>query len=316
LFLESFPNGVYANQAQVKYEKIWWDSIKTSEQKSKFETFLKKFPNGRYNVAAGFAIKEIEIREKEKESPKPKIVKAGTLSKVKLPNEVEMSFAWIPPGEFQRGSENGEDDEKPVHTVKISEGYWMGVYEVTQEQWQAVMGKNPSKNKNCPQCPVDWVAWYDIQKKFLEKMNTQATDGATYRLPTEAEWEYAARAGTTEDTPGNLDEIAWYKDNSDKNTHPVGQKLPNAWGLYDMLGNVWEWCDDSYTEYSEETVTDPNGPKKRSSKATFAIFDDRVIRGGGYKDSADSQRVANRGKWRLGYWKSYIGLRLVKVDNN
>src|SRR6185295_12837821 len=132
-----------------------------------------------------------------------------------------------------------------VHKVRITRQFEIGKYEVTQEQWQAVMGDNPSNFKGA-NLPVEKVSWNDAQD-FLLKLN--ARDGYTYRLPTEAEWEYACRAGSMGDFAGELDDVAWYDKNSGSKTHPVGQKRPNVWGLYDMHGNVSEWCSDWYLEF-------------------------------------------------------------------
>ena len=176
-------------------------------------------------------------------------------------NSVAMEFVRIPAGEFRMGSTSSEAlaHEQPVTRVRISRAFDLGKYEVTQGQWAAVMGSNPSYFDECGlDCPVEVVSWNDAQE-FIRRLN--AMDGAgTYRLPTEAEWEYAARAGTTGDRYGNLDAIAWYGGNSGDRTHPVGQKVPNAWGLYDMLGNVYEWVQDWYGRYPGGTVTDLRGP--------------------------------------------------------
>src|SRR5688572_10735614 len=157
-------------------------------------------------------------------------------------------FVKIPAGEFLMGSDNGEDNEKPAHRVVISRGFEMGKYEVTQAEWEALMGSNPSKFKGTD-LPVEQVSWDDAQS-FIKAMNAR-NDGYEYRLPTDAEWEYAARAGATGDYggTGNLSEMGWYGGNSGGKTHPVGGKTANAWGLYDMHGNSWEWCQDCDDKY-------------------------------------------------------------------
>ena len=196
-----------------------------------------------------------------------------------------IEFVWIPAGDFRMGStsRHADSEEKPVTRVRISRGFYLGKYEVTQGQWEGVMGSNPSRFKNCGgNCPVERVSWDDVQE-FIRKLNGKS-GGRRYRLPTEAEWEYAARGGTTADTyagdltnpRGNdpvLNRIAWYRENSGRRTHPVGRKAPNGWGLHDMLGNVWEWVGDWYGDYPGGTVTDPSGPGSGSY---------RVIRGGSW----------------------------------
>ena len=181
----------------------------------------------------------------------------------------------------------------------------MGKYEVMQGQWQAVMGDNPSKVKDCSwQCPVENVSWEDAQQ-FIQKLNAR-NDGYTYRLPTEAEWEYACRAGSTGDFAGDLDAMGWYDKNSGDTTHPVGQKQPNAWGLYDMHGNVFEWCQDLYGSnyYAQSPSVDPRGPSSGSY---------RVIRGGGWFDNARSSRSANRNWFAPAHRLDDLGFRLVRT---
>src|SRR5262249_10029809 len=203
-------------------------------------------------------------------------------------NSIGVVFVLIPAGEFIMGSNDGDYDERPVHQVRISQPFYLGKYEVTQEQWQAVMGRNPSHFTGDPTLPVEQISWEEVQT-FVRALNTRE-GGTAYRLPTEAEWAYAARAGST--TPysfGNkaskLKDYAWYGDNAEGRTHPVGQRKPNAWGLYDMHGNVWEWVQDWYGPYEVDEVTDPQGPSGDSY---------RVYRGGGWGTFAGNCRSSER----------------------
>lgn len=195
------------------------------------------------------------------------------------------------------------DVEWPVHQVTVSNDFWMGQFDITQEQWQAVMGNNPSHAQVAgPTGPVEQVSWKDVQV-FLAKVNTMQTRW-TVRLPTEAEWEYAARAGSTGETYGPLDDIAWYKANGDGATHPVGQKKPNAFGLYDMLGNVWQWCQDWFGPYPSDAVTDPQGAPAGDKHPT---------RGGCYYCDAIHERAARRNRDLEDHLSLTIGFRIVAV---
>ena len=217
-----------------------------------------------------------------------------------------MEFVQIQPGEFTVGCSSGDTEctasESPIHRVRITQSFQIGKYEVTQQQWQAVMGSNPSGFKGAT-LPVETVSWDDVQG-FLQRLNAR-NDGYRYRLPTEAEWEYAARAGTTDKYAGAsaLGDVAWYGDNSGRKTHPVGQKRPNAWGLYDMLGNVWEWCQDWYGDYSSSSVENPAGPSSGPG---------RVLRGGSLYQSASTTRVSIRDGIVPGGRGDGLGFRCVR----
>jgi len=234
---------------------------------------------------------------------------------IDLGGGVKLEMEKIPAGTFKMGSPSGETDrrpnEGPLHAVTISKDFYMGKYEVTQGQWTKVMGSNPSEFKNGDNCPVETVSWDDICKSggFLEKINILT--GKTFRLPTEAEWEYACRAGTEtrfyfgEDPAPEFKSISgyvWYNGNSRGTPHPAGQKLPNAFGLYDMHGNVFEWCSDFYGNYDARAVSDPSGP---------AIGSGRVARGSSWGNYAYNCRSA----YRYGYYQSYsyclLGFRIV-----
>jgi formylglycine-generating enzyme required for sulfatase activity len=172
---------------------------------------------------------------------------------------------------------------KPAHRVTISQPFYLGKYQVTQEQWKAVMGDNPSTYNNNTNRPVEGISWHDV-RAFIHKLNEREGSG-DYSLPTEAQWEYACRAGT--ESPQyhhDIDAIAWYKANSNGQPQPVGQKLQNAWGLYDMLGNVWEWCHDGRREYTAEATVDPVGSTGASVN--------RVIRGGSWLNPAQLIRAS------------------------
>jgi formylglycine-generating enzyme required for sulfatase activity len=208
------------------------------------------------------------------------------------------------------GSKKGEKDEKPVHSVTLSD-FLIGKYEVTQAQWESVMGNNPSNFKGA-NLPVEQVSWDDIQE-FLNKLSKKT--GKTYKLPTEAQWEFAAGGGvearfiapqkhagtTSESTLGNF---AWYANNSNSTTHPVGSKQPNALGLYDMSGNVWEWCSDGYGEYSGNAQTNPAGASTGSNL---------VLRGGGWDRDASYCRVSHRRINAPSVRGNYLGFRVVLV---
>ena len=227
-------------------------------------------------------------------------------------NSIGMKLKLIPAGTFMMGSEDGDSDEKPVHQVTLTRPFLLGVYEVTQEQYERVMGVNPSDFLGSDN-PVDRVSWEDAVE-FCQKLSALPQEkraGHVYRLPTEAEWEYAFRAGTTTkysfgDDESQLGEYAWFGDNAGKKTHPVGEKKPNAWGLYDMHGNVWEWCQDWYGGYPSVAVTDPTGASTGSL---------RVFRGGGWHGPAEFCRSAARNGLSPSYRSHNDGFRVTCVPS-
>ena len=217
-------------------------------------------------------------------------------------------LVWIKSGKFVMGSPTSEaerSDNEIQHTVTLTKGYWMSDHEVTQAEYQAVMGNNPSNFTGDLNRPVEQVSWSDAVE-YCHKLTEQEraagriTAQQAYRLPTEAEWEYAARAETTGARHGELDSIAWYRSNSGSQTHPVRQKEPNAWGLYDMMGNVWEWCSDWYGDCSSEGVLDPTGPGSGSI---------RVHRGNGWSGDTRAARSAFRSGNVPGFRYDAIGFR-------
>jgi formylglycine-generating enzyme required for sulfatase activity len=228
---------------------------------------------------------------------------------VEITNSIGMKLALIPAGEFMMGSPESEKDrssDEYQHKVRITKPFYLGVYEVTQAEYEKVMGENPSGFKGAAN-PVEQVSWDDANE-FCRRLS--AKEGKTYRLPTEAEWEYACRAGST--TPysfghdaASLGEYAWYGNNSDS-THPVGEKKGNAWGLHDMHGNVWEWCQDWYDSdyYRELPVDDP----QRSETASG-----RVLRGGYWAIVARYCRAACRYRDEPQDRGDHLGFRVAAV---
>ena len=193
---------------------------------------------------------------------------------------------YCAPGSFMMGSPEDEEDrydDEVQHKVTLTRGFWLGKYPVTQSQWESVMGDNPSCDEGDDN-PVDSVSWDDC-KEFIKRINSRSNIAA--RFPTEAEWEYACRAGEegAYSGTGDLDDMGWYDENSDGETHPVGVKEPNAWGFHDMHGNVDEWCGDRFGSYPHGVVTDPKGPSSG---------DLRVMRGGSWHCRAGNCRSAFR----------------------
>ncbi len=311
-----FLNGTYMGETPLADREILPGGYKLRVEKQGYETYQRDITVEK-NRSASFYV---DLSEKVITAPVvAPAVSSRESDKKSFTNSIGMTFVYIPPGEFMMGSpenEPGRDSDEKQHKVKLTKGFYMQTTEVTQGQWKAVMGDNPSYFKDCgDDCPAENVSWDDVQE-FIKKLNQK--EGKTYRLPIEAEWEYACRAGTqtalytgdikilgSNNAPA-LDGIAWYGGNScveysggydcsgwtEKQygcpkcgTHSVGKKKPNSWGLYDMYGNVWEWCHDWYGDYASGSVIDPVGPVSGSS---------RVFRGGSWYDLAQYCRSAGR----------------------
>jgi formylglycine-generating enzyme required for sulfatase activity len=275
-------------------EQSLWDSIKDSHNPDDFHSYLDKYgETGKYAGTAHSCLARIEADQKAADA---------RLRAVKI------EFVWLEPGTFAMGTPYGElgrdSDEGPVHQVKITHGFFIGKYEITQAQWRAVMNRASFQFRGDENSPAENVTWDDVQE-FIKRMNSR-NDGYVYRLPTEAEWSYAASAGGHDHSGPTLDEMAWYGANAGGRTHPVGAKQPNAAGIYDMHGNVWEWVEDWYgkTYYRESPSTDPPGP---------ATGEQRGMRGGGWNSVANLCRVGLRNGLAPGLRRADLGFRIVRV---
>ena len=231
----------------------------------------------------------------------------GNTISIPVKDGISIDMVKVETGTFMMGAtlemQDFYDDEMPVHQVTLTNDYYMGKYEVTQALWQAVMGNNPSKFKG-DNLPVESVSWKDCQK-FISKLNKKT--GRKFRLPTEAEWEYAARGGKKSrgyqySGSSNISDVAWYAGNSSNKTHPVGTKQSNELGLYDMTGNVWEWCQDWYGSYVSSSQTNPTGAVSESR---------RVRRGGGWYNNEENCRSSCRSGVTPDARYYFLGLRLV-----
>jgi formylglycine-generating enzyme required for sulfatase activity len=303
----------------VAVERDYWETIRGSSDPQDYKDYLQTYPNGAYAVVARAKIRQIDAAKNTPSNTQPANTGGNTTTgptgtananvlrpkSFKSPQGIEM--VYIPPGEFSMGSTDRDVDQRPAHRVTISEGFYIGRYEVTQSQWQAVMGNNPSYFKDCGgTCPVEQVSWNDAQD-FVNKLN-EANDGFKYRLPSEAEWEFACRAGTTGDYyAADVDDIGWYANNSGRKTHAAGGKQPNAFGLYDMSGNVWEWCRDVYHNNYDGAPTDG------TSWVSGGESQSRVIRGGSWYHNATLLRSANRVRLTPDNRGDSLGFRVVAV---
>lgn len=289
-------------------------------------TGLMKLPDGGSSALSEIISRSLLHLQTRPESVVP-ARKAGNECEFEIAPGIKIVMCWIPPGKFLMGSPEGSiyseasrsNTSSPVlermlhaheipHLVSITQGFWLGKYQVTQSQWEAVMGNQPSRFKSA-NLPVEQVSWNDISgsRGFLENLNGISTDGGIFTLPTEAQWEYACRGGTTnafnngknfttnDDVCPNVSEVAWYDKNSGHTTHPVGLKQANSWGLHDMHGNVVEWCSDWYAAYPSDPQVDPLGPDSGKSKiqrggcfCSYAIYNRSAYRGWSIPTSAGS----------------------------
>ena len=242
------------------------------------------------------------LKESEILGQQPVGSRTAGKSETYISNAIGIKFRLVEPGIFWMGSEKGNIDEGPRRKITLTRKYYLSVFEVTQEQWILVMGGNPAYFKD-PLRPVEMVSWNDAQE-FCHKLSEM--DSAEYRLPTEAEWAFACRAGTSTEYPWGNDfttDYAWCSVNSEGETAIAGSRKPNPWGFHDMIGNVWEWCEDSYAPYNDKKSTDP----------LAANGSDRVLRGGGWFNVPERCRSASRDYRAPDYrTSSYIGFRVVR----
>lgn len=314
-----------------------WSMVRESNRRTELQGFLDEFPDCRYATLArirlrGLASEPDPKRDEKPEvqpepgteeatptasaavvtpppSPQPGDPRPGQLMEpLDLGGGVRMEFVYIPAGTFWMGCSPEEyycfapTDGGPRRQVTIRNAYELASYEVTQAEWEAVTGNNPSEFKGLRR-PVEQVSWLEVQE-FLQKLNDR-NDGYRYRLPTEAEWEYAARAGVESRRYADHEEIGWHRENSSGETQDVGGKAPNKWGLYDVLGNVWEWCEDWYEEAHDvnQPGQDPIGPA--SGKY-------RVVRGGCWSDSPEALRLSSRSRVEPFGRNSVFGFRCLR----
>ena len=307
-FLKEFPDGVNAGNAKIKLEQAVWDAVKDSRDKARIQSYLNEFPTGTNAFLAKTKLRQLETAANTPTAPSnttgnnSAAPTKGTIRK----NAIGMELVYIPAGDFMMGSPASETDrsadEGPQRKITIREGFWMGKFEVTQAQYEAVTETNPSNFKNCPQCPVEQVSWDDA-KAFIQKMNAK-NDGFVYSLPSEAEWEYAARAGTTTtfafgnslsssqaNFNGNYPYGGAAKGQYLEKTVAVGSYQPNAFGLYDMHGNVWEWVEDIYNKEGYANL-----PTSGAANVSVGDSSYRVLRGGSWNINALNLRSGDR------YW--------------
>ena len=352
-FLQEFPTGANAEKAKVRIEEIMWANAKVATDKAPVQAYLTEFPNGSNAAAARIKLRQLEAAgggasiSTSTNKPAPTDNGGQTTSRPSSPpvnspapgslrkNANGLEFVYVPAGDFLMGSSDAEIDEalaecnkfstgcerawysaeSPKRKVSFRTGFWITRYEITQAQWKSIMGNNPSKFKDCGElCPIENVSFDDAQE-FIRRLNL-GNDGFEYSLPSEAQWEYAARAGTA--TPfayGNsLSSLQAnfngnYPYSSTKNkfiqkTVPVGSYQPNAWGIYDMHGNVWEWTLDTYSSYV-------GAPTDGSPNIVAADSNLRVLRGGSWYYFGGNARSAGRSAQANNAKDNGVGVRVV-----
>lgn len=293
------------NQLQKECDKLRAKQQKFDDDRLAFEESYNEAQKKVNHVVSG--LEKILGELKGNNKPKPKTLQLP-VEIITIPGtDVSFKMVRVDGGTFMMGANEGDDEalgrEKPVHQVTLSD-YYIGETQVTQALWQEVMGNNPSGFKDGPNLPVERVSWDDCQR-FIEKLNSLT--GISFHLPTEAQWEFAARGGNKTNGfkyagSNTIGDVAWYDENSKDKTHPVGKKDANELGLFDMSGNVWEWCQDRYHGYTDAPQTDPEGPEEGTN---------RVNRGGGWDNNDRYCRVTDRYSSVPTRTGSYLGLRLA-----
>jgi formylglycine-generating enzyme required for sulfatase activity len=303
----------------LKLAEVLWTRLVIHDLDEALESLLRirqKLQQPGFNSTVSLPSQSAQISStKQSESAKDTSSKSSSqILTETLPGNIKLEMVKIPAGSFLMGSADNDESaysrEKPQHRVNLQE-FYLGKYPVTQEQYQAIMGNNPSKFKNNLKNPVENISWNDAQE-FCQKLSDKT--GKKYKLPSEAEWEYACRAGTQTryyfgDNAELLGEYAWYGQNLDSKTHPVGQKRQNNWGLYDMHGNVWEWCEDGWHDNYKNAPTDGTAWNDNHSQSNS-----RVIRGGSRSDSPRNCRSAYRDRFDGRYGS--IGFRVVSPQDS
>jgi formylglycine-generating enzyme required for sulfatase activity len=323
IFIKKYPNNLYEFEALAKIadleDELFWKQVQNQDTLKGYLNYIKKYPDGDFIDEAKKQIKnkttnqtyqqpskQITEQVSQKQDLIPQKPKIEIISKLpKAIQDLEKNMVYVEGGSYMMGSNDGQVREKPVHKVTLSD-FYINKYQVTQAEWVAVMKNNPSHFKGCDNCPVEKVSWDDTQV-FLKELNKMT--GKQYRLLSEAEWEYAARGGKQSKGyqyagSNSPDDVAWYHKNSGSKTHPVGQKQANELGLYDMSGNVWEWCQDWYDDNYYEKSNNLTNPIN-TVKADY-----KVMRGGSWNYKSAYCLVACRDRNDSAIRNYIIGFRI------